>query len=175
MEEQGRQAFMRREIFSMTLGATAQRARLYLPDVPEAKRRKFHEALRARLERLATQYLAAVSEEAHVANIAALADELSAEFGVLFSEGRFRVGLAQKALNLYLKYLWCLGWCEMPPHCPVDAIVLAQVDPHQDARWTQIDSLDVYRAVIEAAKQAARGLPLSVWELNLYNRAVSAA
>lgn len=174
MEEQGRQAFLRREIFSMTLAGTAQRAGLYSPDVPEAKRRKFHEALRARLEGVSDQYRDVVSEEAHVANIAALADDLSEEFGTLFSEGRFRVGLAQKALNLYLKYLWCLGWCEMPPHCPVDAIVLAQVDPRKDERWTKLDSLEVYLAIIEDAKRAARGVPLSVWELNLYNRAVSA-
>jgi hypothetical protein len=36
------------------------------------------------------------------------------------SKNLFRVGTAQKALNLYLKYLWCLGEIKTPPHCPFD-------------------------------------------------------
>jgi hypothetical protein len=52
-----------------------------------------------------------------------------------------RIGLAQKALNLYLKYLWCLGEIHEPPHCPLDSIVLGQVPGCKDVRWTLIATL----------------------------------
>lgn len=39
----------------------------------------------------------------------------------------FRIGSAQKALNLYRKYLWCLGYIPFPPHCPFDATIIDQL------------------------------------------------
>ncbi len=36
----------------------------------------------------------------------------------------YKYGIAQKLLNLALKYYWCLGEIAEPPHCPVDRIVI---------------------------------------------------
>ena len=41
-------------------------------------------------------------------NIVALSEGLSEDHADILAGKRFRVGTAQKALNLYLKYLWCL-------------------------------------------------------------------
>lgn len=80
-----------------------------------------------------------------------------------------RIGAAQKALNLYLKHLWCLGEIPEPPHCPIDAVVLGKVPVCDKVRWTLMKTIEEYRDVIEKAKKAAKGVPLAQWELSLYN------
>lgn len=52
------------------------------------------------------------------------AASLSSEYVSVLADGRMKIGHAQKALNLYLKYMWCAGWVREPPHCPFDRIVL---------------------------------------------------
>ena len=55
--------------------------------------------------------------------------------------GRFRIGVAQKALNLYLKHLWCLDWIYEPPHCPFDNGIIRLLRPTpRETLWTQMDS-----------------------------------
>ena len=92
------------------------------------------------------------------------------------TEGRFRIGRAQKALNLYLKYLWAFGWIPPPPHCPFDSVVLRELSlpKKHDIPWTKMDDVDVYRAWIEAAKRKAKtcGLCLPRWEVKTWNNFV---
>jgi len=38
--------------------------------------------------------------------------------------GRLSVGVAQKILNLFLKYCWSLGWIDKPKDCPIDSRIL---------------------------------------------------
>jgi hypothetical protein len=48
----------------------------------------------------------------------------------IFVDGQPTFGIAQKALNLFLKYLWCLGVFKnknCPPHCPIDSQVLNEI------------------------------------------------
>ncbi|MGB2989994.1 MAG: hypothetical protein WBC98_08555, partial [Candidatus Zixiibacteriota bacterium] len=101
--------FLRDELFSRTLMATVQRAGIYKSNTTERKRRVFRWALRAQLEQIAQGYKAKVSEEAHIQNILELSTHLSAVHKGVLQNSRFRIGTAQKALNLHLKFLWCLG------------------------------------------------------------------
>lgn len=80
-----------------------------------------------------------------------------------------KFGHAQKALNLYLKYHWCFGMLPMPPHCPLDSIVLKKIPGFTQERWTRLDSSERYVNIISAAKVQANGVPLAVWELDVYN------
>jgi hypothetical protein len=158
------------QIFSMTLAATTQRAKMYADNVQA--RGSFQKGLRAALEELSQSYKLEISDQQHVANIEHLAIEFLKKHTNLLANGRFRIGQSQKALNLYLKYLWCLDEIPMPPHCPVDAIVLAHITGFKEERWTQLDSIEGYQHIIEAARREANGIPLAVWELELYNRSV---
>jgi hypothetical protein len=158
------------QIYSMTLAATTQRAKMYADDVQA--RGSFQKGLRASLEELSQGYKLEISDQQHVANIESLAIELSKKHMNLLANGRFRIGQSQKALNLYLKYLWCLGEIAMPPHCPIDAIVLARITGFKEEKWTRIDSIERYQRIIEAARREANGIPLAVWELELYNGSV---
>lgn len=165
------QTFLEDEFFSMTLMATVQRGKLYREGSGEAEKDSFRRALRSKLERLTEQYKVGISEAFHVSNIESLANGLSISHANALNAGRFRIGSAQKALNLYLKYMWCLGWIPTPPHCPFDFMVLSRVPGCRNVRWTQLDSLLEYERIVRQAKTAAGNSPLAEWELRLYNAA----
>jgi len=132
-----------------------------------AFRTRFAELIRA----TATEYAKPVSDEAHCAAITNLSDTLSYEFSSMLRGGRLRYGTAQKALNLYLKYLWRLGRIPEPPHCPVDSIVLNA--GAIDAKWTESDNEEEYKFWIKRLRWKAQGVRLGKWELDLWSRATS--
>ncbi len=164
--------FLLDEIFSMTLLATVQRSTTYRKDVDEKNKDDFRCALKNSLLSLSEQYRKAVSEAAHCKNIETLANSLSTRHGNTLFENRFRIGSAQKALNLYLKYLWCLKSIETPPHCPIDSIVLEELRKktgYKSTAWTRLDSIDEYKKIIRQVKAVAGELNPAEWELRLYN------
>jgi hypothetical protein len=161
--------FLRREFFSMSLQAATQHVKVYATEATEADRQEVRDHLREHLERLETQYRAPVTEVAHVENIERICRSLSRRHAGLLHENRFPFATAQKALNLYLKYLWCLGLIDRPPHCPVDAIVLKAAKAKITKAWTKIESKAQYLQAIAELKTGANGLPLAEWELHVYN------
>jgi hypothetical protein len=166
--------YLEDELFQLTLGAVVQRGKVYEPRLSETERRSLHGPLRTALGELSAAYDRPVSDEAHVNNIMALADRISRLCGSVLANERFRVGSAQKALNLHLKYRWCLEWCAEPPHCPFDALVLAHIPSWLGPSWTALDSVDEYRRLVTAARACAAPASLSMWELTLYNAVASA-
>jgi hypothetical protein len=82
--------------------------------------------------------------------------------------GRFRIGIAQKALNLYLKYLWCVGLIPMPPHCPFDSSIIGHLPECMNFNWTAIDSIDDYQKLVNSARKKADDKPIAEWELELW-------
>jgi len=167
--------FLRDEIFGLTLMATVQRAGVYRSDASEADRRAFRTALRLRLEGIARHYEEEMEEEMHIRNIVELSNSLTSDHKKVLNDGRFRIGAAQKAVNLYLKYLWCLGKIPPPPHCPFDFQIIAKLPNYQGPKWTKLDREEHYRDLVAAAKLRAQGVPLAVWELLTYNNARSRA
>jgi len=163
--------FLKDEFFSLTLMATVQRADVYVRGLSLHARGAFQTALRTRLEQLAAFYHAAVSEEDHIQNIVALSEGLSTDYADILTGRRFRIGTAQKALNLYLKYLWCVGKIPPPPHCPFDFRVITKLPGCRGISWTALDSVTQYRQLVAAAKIRAQGVSLPKWELQTYNNA----
>ena len=163
--------FLRNELFSLTLMATVQRAGVYAPGSREKNRREFQTTLRGQLESTAEGYANQVTEEEHIRSIVDLAARLTSSHANVLKNGRFRIGTAQKALNLYLKYLWCLGKIGPPPHCPFDFQILKTLPNYTGPSWTKLDREEDYRALVEAAKAKAQGSSLAAWELRTYNGA----
>jgi hypothetical protein len=113
-----------------------------------------------------------VSGERHKENINQLANDLTAEFGNILCKGKFRIGIAQKALNLYLKYLWCMDQAALPPNCPFDSGIIGKLPltPQQkrELEWTRLDRMDGYQALVEAGEKKIKetGDPsMAEWEL----------
>jgi hypothetical protein len=111
-----------------------------------------------------------MDEDSHIKNIEDLADCLSEEFRGLrvLKDDRFRIGIAQKALNLYLKYLWCTDQICMPPHCPFDSMIISKLPGCKDIKWTTLLNIDDYRRLVKAARAQAGDKPIAQWELETY-------
>jgi hypothetical protein len=108
------------------VNAAVQRNHVYSAEATEDSQEKFKEKWKALIIREAENYRdcqSLVSDEQHCDAISRVADELSYHHGETLSGSRLRFGTSQKALNLYLKYLWALGELkgEAPPHCPIAA------------------------------------------------------
>lgn len=82
----------------------------------------------------------------------------------------YNIGIAQKLLNLQLKYLWCAGFIGVPPHCPVDRIIISKTYLRDRFNWTQIDGISEYQKAIEAIRSVAQHKSIAVWELENYDR-----
>lgn len=145
---------------------------VYAKVKPKPDRTPFREALVRSLERVAIQYVPGrVSYREHYYYLGRFRRAMSSrKFKPLLHEGNFRVGVAQKALNLYLKYLWCLGEIAEPPHCPFDNLVIGELDDCEGINWTEFDDLEIYEYLVEQARIKAKDLSLAEWELRLFNR-----
>jgi hypothetical protein len=133
-------------------------------------RAEFRNSLATLVQLYSVQYLVGVDEAKHLANIEAISNEMSDRFGPILRGGRFRIGIAQKVLNLYIKYLWCANDnFPLPPHCPVDRIILQAAG--NNGAWTRLDSIGEYNKWIKGIRKIASENRLSVaeWELLCWN------
>jgi hypothetical protein len=179
--------FLENEAWMLSVAAAFQHISVYTEN-SEAKGRKL---LREELKKLVQdmvhhQYSQAVSEGKHIKNI----DLISTESKLWKRENAsfdFTFGVAQKLLNLYLKYLWCLEILQNdPPHFPVDSIIIKELSKEGktiqmkplalDKPWSQFENKDIYLEVINYAKALKEKHPtlktksLAAIELELYKR-----
>lgn len=174
--------FINSEIWILTFAGGFQRANVYKDNPSEKARLAFRQAIRSHIETLvATQYHNSVSEEGHLQNIWEISRKAN-KLKIDGLEANLNFGIAQKLLNLYLKYRWSLGTLKAePPHFPVDRMIqealnreakkygvkLLKIEP-----WTQFDSEEKYLAVIRFAEAllSKNILPnvMSIAELELY-------
>jgi hypothetical protein len=141
--------------------AALQRNKVYSSDSEEV-RRAFRVQLAKFLRAEAQRYVKEVSEEEHCAAIRHIACIVSNACAPVLQKGRFRFGTAQKAFNLYLKFLWKLGKIEKPPHCPIDGIVLSAAGIL--GSWTKSDSECEYLRWVGQLRVKAKSLSLAEWE-----------
>ena len=156
-----------------SISAAFQHAGVYVQGLKDNDNRKdaLRKALDNELRSLGAIYANAVTEKAHCQNIVRLADTQTRQFkdsGIL-RNGRFRIGIAQKALNLYLKYLWCLGDIPTPPHCPIDRLIIDKLNlswkESGNYNWTKIDDIEKYKTLIQKCRDKAGNASLAEWEL----------
>jgi len=169
------QQFIYREATILAWSASVQRANLYCPAIPLAARESnvFRKNVLIFIEtNLLSKYETKCSEADHVANIQSLVNFGTTEGGRLLGPDGYRFGVAQKLLNLLLKYLWCLGLVAEPPHCPVDRIVLAKTTLRNKLNWTEIKTAEKYNEAINAIRIVSNYARLSLpeWELRFYSR-----
>jgi len=140
---------------------------------------EFRGELRSKLQHYAETYKQNVSPEQHIANIRELASSLSTRYADIL-EGNLSFGIAAKALNTYLKSRWCADGTIQPTHCPFDDRVLKRIRPRKKrgqpstfrSTWTDATE-EHYREWVDLAEKVAGGVPLSEWELKLWQEAVA--
>lgn len=144
-------------------------APVYAKGIKFHKRVKERKILRCIIENLEQTYVnGGITEDLHIKFIEKTADNISEELGDKLYNSRFRIGVAQKLINLHLKYLWAIGYIEEPPHCPIDGIIRDNANIKYD--WTTNDSIEDYMKAIEDLKKVANGKSLSLWELEMFRR-----
>lgn len=156
------------------LGALG-RSRTYSESASDDTKSLFRDALRKKLDEISRGYGSTVEEQEHLSMIDQLSDDLTVQFFPCLRDGRFRIGIAQKALNLYLKYLWCIDLIPIPPHCPFDSVIIGHLPSCRDLKWTSIDTIEDYQRLVEAARKKADGEPLPEWELKIWTDSTQSA
>jgi hypothetical protein len=121
---------------------------------------------------LIPSYSQKCSEQTHYNNIDKLIQHANKiDPGILGKNG-YKYGVAQKFFNLSLKYYWCLGIIDEPPHCPIDRIIVGKVMEGVNINWTQILNKSQYEQIIERIKIISKkeNISIAIWELINYSR-----
>lgn len=105
------------------------------------------------------------SDQAHCDAIERIASTLTSQFGRELNGGKVRFATSQKAFNLYLKYLWKMKKAAVPPHCPIDSVVLAKAGI--TGQWTKCDSRQEYMGWVQAIRMK---LTMAEWENEVWLR-----
>jgi len=168
--------YLVRELWILAWNASVQHSSLYKRSASKNtgdQKNKFKNTIIAYIkENIIPQYKETVEESHHCENIRNLIDSANeADTGVLGQDG-YKYGMAQKVLNLALKYYWCLGLIKEPPHCPVDRIVIDKTVFRGKVNWTQILTEKEYLAIISAIRALAEkeNCTIAQWELSSYER-----
>ena len=133
----------------------------------------FREGMMAKIRNLVTEKYkkGGVDSEGHIKTIKEISSWASRRYGEILADGRLRLGIAQKLLNLHLKYLWCWGIIPEPPHCPFDRNIINKLGYVDEVSWTEMDDVRIYRKLVKAARRAAGDrLSLARWELEEFKR-----
>jgi hypothetical protein len=163
--------FLRNEFWILSWAGSVQRALRYAKNVSEAERREFRESIiRFCNEEIIPCYKKTTLEDKHIENIVRIRDYATQQDRGLLLAKPYNIGIAQKLLNLQLKYLWCAGYIERPPHCPVDRIILSKTRLKDKMNWTQITTIDEYMKVISAIRDSAGSQHIADWEIEAFNR-----
>jgi hypothetical protein len=107
--------------------------------------------------------------------ITALQEEGTQRFGLLLCDGKFRLGISQKMVCLYAKYLWVSGQLKSPPPLiPYDGVVKSALKNPDLKDWTELDDWDDYEDILKAIDKVSQGQPAE-WELRIWNESVMKA
>lgn len=162
--------FLQDQLWASTIRAATTRAgKIYKPETTDKEKTRFKEELYEFVTgMIRDQYeIQTPDDKTHLKNILEL-KEYTSRFGFV----NFRFGHAQKVLNLSLKYLWCLGLVQEPPHFPVDRLIQQKMKIKNSSNWTKDMEESHYNTVIEEAKALAKREncgSIAVLELMFYN------
>ncbi len=171
--------FMSYELGLLTIKAALstrdRRHPIYDRSVKAHQRAPVRRMIREILDETETKYSKRISEKDHIKYISDVSDHLTNCTGQYLHNNEFRVGIAQKLINMHLKYLWCSNVIDEPPHCPIDGIVRDKVKdeyPRFDYDWTSSNCIKEYKNAISLLRKKALniGQTLAYWELTTFRR-----
>lgn len=165
--------YLVRELWILAWNASVQRADVYGGGVKSGSEevRPFRENLISYLcsEVIPKYRDHAVNDLEHYQNLDEFVAYANSVGRQVLGQFGYKYGVAQKLLNLALKYYWCLGLVTEPPHCPVDRIVIDKTT-YRGANWTEIRQRSEYQAIIEDIKRRAVPQSAALWELCNFRR-----
>jgi hypothetical protein len=173
MNNKDKNAFLINEFLTMSimaaLGVRDKDNPVYRKNVDLKEKENLNNFLRNRLIEYSKQYKKRISEKQHICNIEQLAKEITVKNKNILHKKEFRIGIAQKLLNLYLKYLWTANKIPAPPHCPFDDNIISKMNIF-NIKWTSLDNIKEYKILVEKAKKCSGKKSLAEWELEIWNQ-----
>jgi hypothetical protein len=169
--------FIQNEIWTLTFGASFQRANVYLPNALDEDKSKFKTNTRSFIEALSQDYISKsiISDETHVANIESLSS-FTKQFSSILQNGKLNFGVSQKLLNLYLKYQWCLYDNFVPPHFPVDRRIQETIKFYPIVSWTKFENAKDYMRIINHVRNlSSKNTSIAAYELAHFERRTKTA
>jgi hypothetical protein len=168
--------YLVRELWILAWNASVQHAAIYKNGAWKNQRDQINRFKQQIIdyvkEDIVPQYRVTVDEQKHCENISDLIKYANTiDYGLLGKNG-YKYGVAQKLLNLALKYYWCLGQIKEPPHCPIDKIIIDKTSYRGNVNWTQMLTEREYLQIITAIRSLAEREKRSIaqWELHNYER-----
>lgn len=170
MQKLIKREYIKNEILTLTILGGLGRSSVYKKAIQEADRNDLKSFLRKKLGKYSKIYKSRVDEKHHINNIKIFSRDVTNKYPEILKNDRFRIGIAQKLLNLYLKYLWVLGWIFEPPHCPFDDKIISKLG--LKIKWTKMDSIEDYKRLVGRVREIANdnGLSIAEWELKMWSR-----
>jgi hypothetical protein len=168
-----KQDYLVKELWILAWNASVQRARVYRNGIEPGSEstRLFRKNL---VDYLSSQVIPmyskeSVKEEQHYRQLDDLVTYANSVGENVLGPAGYKYGVAQKLLNLGLKYYWCLDAIPEPPHCPVDRIVIDKTF-YRGTNWTEIEQRSKYEAIIEDIRRLAGTQSIAMWELSVFSR-----
>jgi hypothetical protein len=156
----------------LTFDGSFQRSKIYSSKASAKDKKKFRDFMASELQQFLKniEKQGSYSDNKHYNAIHNFSNFITNKFSPILFRKRFRIGTAQKFINLYWKVAWILGkTTRQPIHCPFDSVVIKQLPGEITTRFTQCDILDEYRELVEAAREAAgKHRSIAEWEADIY-------
>jgi hypothetical protein len=149
-----KRSFLMSELWMLTFNAAFQRANIYTKEATDHNKSAWKAKLAADIEMniLPLYKKGNVTDEAHINSL----NQVDRSFDdKMFQSTSRTYGIAQKILNLYLKYMWIIDEVSFPPpHFPIDRRIQESLKLKPLISWTkEIKSSDDYMAIIERARK----------------------
>lgn len=151
-------AFLHQQLWNATIRASLSRAEtVYNSMATKGEKDSFKQELFTFTSQLIDQeyQISTPSETKHLENIQRLIS-FTRKFSDALAGGRLNFGRAQKVLNLFLKYRWCIKTAATPPHFPVDRLIQQKLGIKFPPSWTAWKDESEYNELIALAKRRAQ-------------------
>ena len=164
--------YLNKEVWILSFGGAFQRANVYKKNIDENLRKEFRKSIQLKIEEYVKKDYTHQSptSDQHCNNLIDIKKWTDKNFSQILSANEIKLGVVQKLLNLYLKYLWCLGKVSKPPHCPIDRIIISKLDIKNPPNWTTLNDIRDYMYIVEKITQNANGIDIADWELEAFER-----
>jgi hypothetical protein len=142
--------FIKRMILRNSVNAALQRAGVYDCGADVQLKREFKEKAKVWLVAFGNRYSREKASEKNWCNeIESLAKTLTEEFGNYLTGKRLRIGVSQKMISLYLKYLWLCGEGDKKPLFAVlDRKIMKLAGVTNPPNWTELDDIKEYERIV---------------------------
>jgi hypothetical protein len=152
-------SFIKQMILRNTVNAALQRACVYDDGADTKLKEEFKVAAKQWLMEFGERYKRPnTNPELWCDEIQSLSEILNQGFGPYLRDGKIKLGISQKMVSLYLKYLWLISGDQdkKPLFAVLDRGIMKAASVTNAPNWTHLDDKNEYIRVVEAVDEHAQ-------------------